>query len=136
MGWERIYTIEQYWDGPILGVANFEGRPHVFECLFDDKRDEWSERYALSPIDEELLGLILEKQKIWRRWQKAFQEKQTPISTHPALPPDKEQHAAILEKTGNRLTGRTEKSVIMRARFQRIEPSIETGEVEWLPLPP
>jgi len=39
-GSEQVLTVGYYWDGPKTGVAKFNGEPHAYECIFDDRLDE------------------------------------------------------------------------------------------------
>jgi len=34
--YERVYTMTDYYDGPRKGIADFEGRPHLYEAEWDD----------------------------------------------------------------------------------------------------
>jgi hypothetical protein len=43
---------------------------------------------------DETLGLVIEAQEIFRRWEAAFHQQQTILATHPALPPDRERKLA------------------------------------------
>ncbi|SEM73959.1 hypothetical protein SAMN05443254_103494 [Bradyrhizobium sp. OK095] len=84
--WDRVYTMNKYYDGPELGVANYLGRPHIYERQFDGERDDYSSRFLLSPIDPNLLSLVRESWEIWLRWESAYREGKTPHKTHPTPP--------------------------------------------------
>lgn len=50
-GFERVYTVHDYWDGPRSGFADFGGVPHAYRSLWLDDLDEWDpDRFELSPI--------------------------------------------------------------------------------------
>jgi hypothetical protein len=36
---------QEYYDGPRQGIANFNGQPHFYDCIFDERRDEYSNWY-------------------------------------------------------------------------------------------
>jgi hypothetical protein len=80
---ERVYTIWDYFDGPRDGLADFGGSPHYYKCSWDEKSDDYSSEYELSPIDSDLLGAALEQWQIWKRWERAFHTGAVPQSTHP-----------------------------------------------------
>ena len=44
-GYERVHTVLDYYDGPRKGVADFEGQPHLYECIFDDANDNYSDSF-------------------------------------------------------------------------------------------
>ena len=69
MGWDRVYTVNDYYDGPRLGIADVDGVPHIYEAEFDYSSDEYGDTYFVSPVDEGLLALVLEDWEIWLRWQ-------------------------------------------------------------------
>ena len=33
-GYEEVFTVMDYYDGPRKGVANFRGQPHFYDCIF------------------------------------------------------------------------------------------------------
>lgn len=86
---EIVYTMTDYYDGPRTGIANFQGQPHIYQCLFDEIIDNYSDIYLLQPIDEETFKLALEDWAIWLRWEVAYAAGQSTIDTHPALPEDR-----------------------------------------------
>jgi para-aminobenzoate synthetase / 4-amino-4-deoxychorismate lyase len=87
-GFETVHTVTDYYDGPVQGVADFEGAPHAYLRRFDDAKG-YLEVFELWPIDEVTFRLALEDWSIWRRWADAFHAGLTPQETHPALPEDR-----------------------------------------------
>src|SRR5882672_11021848 len=85
---EIVYTVNDYWDGPRVGVANFKGEPYYYECIFDESSDEWSTRFWLHALDPETVQLVMEDWKIWERWRVAFHQGKTDQESHPCLPDD------------------------------------------------
>jgi len=83
--YERVHSMPGYYDGPVLGVADFEGQPHVYYRI--DELDDPT--FALKPIPAALMPLVLEDWQIWLRWQAAFNAGRTPKETHPSLPEDR-----------------------------------------------
>jgi hypothetical protein len=65
---ERVYTMTDYYDGPRRGIADFDGRPHTYDAVFDYAQDDYAEPYDLRPVDAETLQLALEAWQIWQRW--------------------------------------------------------------------
>lgn len=95
--------MDDYYDGPRGGVADFEGRPHVYRSLFvnlgRDANGQWLEDvFVLKPIDQEMLALVLEDWGIWLRWESAFKAGAAPHDSHPALPADRARHDEIWPK--------------------------------------
>lgn len=71
-GYETVFTVTDYYDGPRKGLANYQGKPHFYECVFDENRDEYSDQYRLTPVDEETFRLAMEDWEIWLKWETAF----------------------------------------------------------------
>ena len=44
-GYEEVFTVTDYYDGPRQGIANFKGKPHFYDCIFDEARQDYSDRY-------------------------------------------------------------------------------------------
>lgn len=100
-GYECVFTVTEYYDGPRKGIANYQGKPHFYECIFDEAKDDYSELFRLTPLDSEAFQVAMEDWEIWRKWEFAFHGGKTGIGTHPALPHEAERHAelkSILDK--------------------------------------
>jgi hypothetical protein len=59
-GYEEVFTVMDYYDGPRKGFANFRGQPHFYDCIFDDDKDEYSDLYHLTPISQRVFELAKE----------------------------------------------------------------------------
>jgi len=91
-GFETVFTVSEYYDGPRGGLASFHGVPHIYECIFDEKSEVYSDWYLLMPVGPELLTAAMINWKIFLKWRAAFDAGQTTIDTHPALPEDKPRY--------------------------------------------
>jgi hypothetical protein len=94
-GYEEVFTVTDYYDGPRQGVANFKGVPHFYDCIFDEMRSNYSSLYRLTPISPHIFDLAREDWAIWERWESAFHAGNTTHETHPALPQDRARHEEI-----------------------------------------
>lgn len=97
---EKVYYYD-YYDGPISGVADKNGKAHYFE--YQGYMESAKECYCLSPISEELLQLAMESWAIWKRWDIAFHRGKVDISTHPYLEKDRKRGEHILAILDKRL---------------------------------
>lgn len=79
----------EYYDDPRKGIADFEGRPHLYESEWDDLGDDSEFTFRLSPVLPHLFALAVESWGIWRRWETAFHEGRATQDTHPALPEER-----------------------------------------------
>lgn len=133
---EPVYTITDWYDGPRRGVANFEGNPHSYECLWyagiDTSSDELPGYYLLTPLDAETYQLALEDWAIWERWEAAFAAGTTTQATHPALPEDRTRHDEIEQLLLTKLVANPHSCRRARGEF-----SYDGGKpfVEWTIVP-
>lgn len=83
MAYERVYTVSDYWEGPRAGIADVQGVPHAYQCIWDDAAQAWTEQYSLKPVDDLTLAYALEHWTIWRRWEDGFFRGTEDMDTHP-----------------------------------------------------
>jgi hypothetical protein len=91
-GYEVVFTVRHYHDGPRSGVANFHGLPHFYECVFDEQTDDYSNLYLLTKLSQEAFDAAIENWEIFLRWRAAFDLGKVSRETHPALPQDKNHY--------------------------------------------
>ncbi len=92
---ESVLTVHDYYDGPVLGLAQFEGAPHIYARLFDSAAEEWTDAYQLQPIAPDDLTLVLEDWSIWCRFFAAWRSGRLSMEEPYALPEDSERRTAI-----------------------------------------
>src|SRR5258708_2715163 len=84
--WEQFITLDDVWDGPVHGVVDFYGVPHIFEKPFNEEEDEYENRFCyLAPIAPEAMALVLEKWKIYLAWWESVSRGELSDDTHPCL---------------------------------------------------
>lgn len=135
--YERVYTVSDYYDGPRKGVANFEGQPHLYDCIFDEAKGNYSDSFLLMPIDTESFRLAVEDWAIWQRWELAYHTGKADLSTHPALPNERRRHDELQAILQNALVIDPKKSITRVGHFKPIgnEPLprgvMRQLQVEW-----
>lgn len=144
---QRVRTVVDYWDKPRGGVADHDGRPHVYRSLFRDKErslgalnlESDADLFLLRPIDDAMLALMLEDWAIWERWLRAFHAGEAPPGSHPALPADRPRHDAIWPVILRTLQIEEQDPGVLRARaFFEGRDDCELGStfVTWTLLDP
>ncbi|HEX6733105.1 MAG TPA: hypothetical protein VF074_23995, partial [Pyrinomonadaceae bacterium] len=91
---ETVHTVNDYWDGPRVGVADFKGQPHYFESVFDEASDDWSSVFWLHSLEPETFNLVMENWGLWERWRDAFDTGKADDDSHPCLPEDRAKYQA------------------------------------------
>jgi hypothetical protein len=94
-GHEYVDTVTHYYDGPRKGIANDQGRPQFYECVFDEIKGSYSELFSLAPVDSETFRSAMEDWTIWQRWELAYHAGKTERDTHPALPHESARRAEL-----------------------------------------
>src|SRR5258708_2878617 len=92
-GYERVFTVSDYYDGPRQGIADFHGKPHFYECIFDKVKVDYSDLFRLTPLNAETFNLAMEDWDIWR--EDAYYAGKVDVDTHPALPQDAIWHEEL-----------------------------------------
>lgn len=130
---DHIYTISNYFDGPIEGVTSLNGLPHIYKCIFDENEDEYSKIYLLYPISNTCFDLVMEQWGIWLRWESAFKSGAAPLDSHPALPEDKKRYEELVELIEKLLNENNPDFRTLRAEFIAPEKPCPAGQwqVKW-----
>jgi hypothetical protein len=125
MGFERVYTVWDCYDGPRSGIAAFAGQPHHYSCEWDAGKDDYGVKFVLTPIDQVTLTLAMEQWAIWLDWDDAFRQGRLPQSTHPGLPGSNPRYAEL-----NRiLNERISQSAALRRRAKATFRDDHSGTV-------
>ena len=82
MGEYAVWTVNDYWDGCVIGVAEFDNRHCIYERIFDEKTDDWSDNYYLTPINKSDFAIIMHDWERWKRWRSDFDKGSNTISSH------------------------------------------------------
>jgi hypothetical protein len=131
---ERVYSVFDYWDGPIQGVADYAGNPHYYHRFFDKAADEYSDIYSLVALDQETTDCLAEQWIIWRRWETAFHAKRTTLETHPALPEDRNRYEELYAMSERKLQECSSTAFNAKGQFSSERPGYENLWVSWAPL--
>lgn len=119
-GYERAYTVVDYYNGPRRGIADYQGQPHVYERIFDESKDDYSESFRLAPLNAEAFRLAMEDWAIWQLWERAYHAGETDMSTHPALPNERERHKELEGLLADLLVIDSAKAVTRIAHFEAV----------------
>jgi hypothetical protein len=114
----------------LLRRTSAHGKPHIYQSEFSDAEDDYTGRFWLMPIGQELFSLIMEDWAIWLRWEAAFQHGKATLQTHPALPEDRPRHDELRQAIGDQLQADPEHSVLKSARLRGTRWS--DLQVQWL----
>ncbi len=137
LGYEQVFTVTGYYDGPRQGVANFKAQPHFYDCIFDEAQQEYSNLYRLTPVAPDIFDLANEDWAIWQRWELAFHTGRTTLESHPALPQERGRHEEIRAVLDSALQRNSQNCIIRAGSFEAIgTPKLPKGvsrplQVKW-----
>jgi hypothetical protein len=117
-GYEEVFTVTEYYDGPRQGVANFKGQPHFYDCIWDEGRSNYSNLYSLTRIPPHIFDLAMEDWAIWEKWDSAFHTGRTTRESHPALPQDRARHEEIQAALDSTLKTDKETCIVQAGFFE------------------
>lgn len=63
-----VLALNDWWDGPLLGLATYENQTCIFERVFSMEKDEYSNQYYLTPVNEEQRLQIISDWDRWIHW--------------------------------------------------------------------
>ena len=139
-GYEIVFTVRDYHDGPRSGVANFHGIPHFYECVFDETKDDYSNSYLLTVLSQEVFKAATENWEIFLRWRAAFDSGMVNRETHPALPQDKSRYEETKQLLDEALGSGRGKAIMARGEFEGLgQPNLSRDvltpwQVKWSEL--
>jgi len=127
---EEVFTVTDYYDGPRKGIANYQGRPHLYDCIFDEAEDDYLSLFRLTPVAEDVFQLAMEDWQIWRRWTSAFYAGRVKLDSHPALPEDRARHNELKSILDGALVTDEGKFVVRQGSFEVIgHPELPKGDL-------
>jgi hypothetical protein len=83
---DEVLVVQDFWDGPVSGVATFEGSFHAFKRVYDEVAQGWSKanEYMLQPLDGADLAAFNEMDAIFKAWRADHDSGK--VEPHPLLP--------------------------------------------------
>lgn len=66
----KVLTMNNWWDGPLLGLCTFNGEHCVFERVFSEEKDDYTDDYYLTPVDEAVAREIILDYRRWCEFMK------------------------------------------------------------------
>lgn len=99
---ELPFTIDDWYDGPRSGFAQYNGAPHHYRSLYLDY-DDWDadeDRFELVRVSAAVLDAAVEASTIFDRWDAVRQAAgnrvpDPPASEFGALPEERQRYAAL-----------------------------------------
>jgi hypothetical protein len=68
---EKVYCVNNYWDMTIIeGIAKYNNGKYYFECIFSDDKDNWTDVYNLTFLNEYIFKLSIDNWEYWKLWLK------------------------------------------------------------------
>lgn len=62
---DRVLTINDWWDGPVMGLATYNGVICIYIRIFDIPEDGYLDEYFLTPTNDAEVEMIMNE---WNEW--------------------------------------------------------------------
>ena len=131
MKFEKVHTVNDYYDRPVEGVADYIGEPHKFKLLFDENIDEFSTDFELQKISSKEFDLIIESWSLWLKWNDKMKLTKEELDSHTVLLNDRKRYEELefqIKELGDRSKFFRFKS---KGFFNRIGSEHHDFEVKW-----
>ena len=139
---ETVHTVDDYYDGPRSGIADFGGRPYFFRSVYLDTEtwDPNEDRFELSPVAPEVRDLAVEAFLLWQRWQVAEFAGAAPESDEGdprVLPGDRPRYEELQRLLAAHLRTDPVQRIVVRGEFDGTAPAgqpLSGLTVRWTPV--
>ncbi|MGD0897476.1 MAG: hypothetical protein ABR915_06535 [Thermoguttaceae bacterium] len=132
---EKVYTVEFYWDCPRSGIAEFVGRPHHYESAFDEAADDYG-AFVLRPVNDETLRTALELWEMYVRFYRDHYPGSFPKHDVPVHPSDRDRYLSLWRAYDAAVKSTPPVTTTAKAAFRRVggrsgPSALATFEVRW-----
>ena len=125
---DRVYTTDDWYDGPRAGAADYRGAPHYYRSLYLDtpKWDPKEDRFELTALSTEALEWAVEADRLFSRWDAARRAGTLPPeATEEALrpdtplvfPEDRDRYVDLQQKLTAYLAAARTRAFVVRGEF-------------------
>lgn len=76
---DKVITVNDFWDGPKLGLATLDGIPCIYERVFSDDLDNYTDFYNLTPITPETVDIVIKDWNNWLQWMEKDHSRQRAV---------------------------------------------------------
>ena len=133
-GFERVYAVRDWYDGPRDGAADYLGRPHRFRSLYleNERWDPDEDRFELTPLPAHVLPWMVEAHELWQRYLVALRAgsaPELPPDSPGVLPEDRERYDALERQVETALAD-LKPALVARGEFSLTDPAVRWRPVE------
>lgn len=134
---QTVYTVEDYYDGPRAGIADYNGHPHFYRSLYLDSPD-WNadeDRFELSPVSPDVVAAATEAAEIFDRWNRTQPQRAGVLISEiefGALPEDRNRRAQLHSFLASRYAEAVQASrIVVHGEFLPCTDSASGWRVRW-----
>ncbi len=75
--YETVYVVDDWYDGPRSGFADYKQQPHSYRSLHLDINssadyDYDEDRFELTPVSAQALEWAIASHQLWNKWNEAY----------------------------------------------------------------
>ena len=133
-GFERVYAIRDWYDGPRDGAADYRGSPHRFRSVYleNERWDADEDRFELTPLPAHVLPWMVEAHELWQRYLAALRTGTAPKlapGSPGVLPEDRARYEA-LERQVEAALAELRPTLVAHGEFSLREPAVRWRVIE------
>jgi hypothetical protein len=117
---EVLYIFE-FYDIPRKGIVMLNGKPFIFECVFNKQIDEYSNEFILKEITNENLIDFKDVELYKTKWDNKKIKNQIDKESYPVLPEDKYEYDTKLVRIENHLKINLNEAILCKAKFTKVD---------------
>ncbi|MDF0495324.1 hypothetical protein [Bradyrhizobium yuanmingense] len=140
--YEQVHTIWDLYDGVRTGIADLNGAPHYFACLYDEGVDDYSDNFKLYPVSPAFMQRAMRNWAIYRAWERRFCSGKADLTTHPGHGGINVEYDQLKTWLDDQVANLPARPTLYRAHFRELpgQEDLPSGmlldlEVAWSPSP-
>ena len=122
--YETVHIVEDWYDGPRNGYADYEQQPHFYRSLHldGDNYEHYNydeDRFEMTPVSAQVLEWAIASHQLWVKWDEAHRTGTLPEGADVRiLPEDRVHYQKLCDRIKQHLDVCPEASFIVRGKFE------------------
>ncbi len=124
--YETVYVIEDWYDGPRSGFADYRQQPHFYRSLHldEDNYNQYNyneDRFELAPVSAQVVEWAVEDNHLWQSWDTAYRAGILPEDVNDderILPEDRVRHKELRDLIEYHIKAQVGAPFVVRGKFE------------------
>lgn len=135
--YEIVYVVEEWYDGPRSGYADYKQKPYFYRSIFldienDDDYNPNEDRFEMTPVSEQVVEWAVAKHGLWLRWNAVYRTGalSQEVDDVRILPEDRVHYQELCVLVEQCMITQREISFIVRGKFELGSRRVQWNEVK------